>query len=165
MVYITSNSVYSGMYTSLRGLVGQYGNGYTLLYLTKTPTQVSCTFIVWTSDMPELRSTVNSAKQTQHSFLIVNMQLSHKLSSSPLLASFPCRLSSQKKVTLFLKCQESLGTGLSHSPQHTSLRMQKDSAQMLYQLLVRQVSSGQTCSYQIMSECEPNFIPSTFHHL
>ena len=72
MVYITSNSVYSGMYTSLRGLVGQYGNGYTLLYLTKTPTQVSCTFIVWMSDMPELRSTVNSAKQMQHSFLIVH---------------------------------------------------------------------------------------------
>ena len=126
MVYITSNSVYSGMYTSLRGLVGQYGNGYTLLYLTKTPTQVSCTFIVWTSDMPELRSTVNSAKQMQHSFLMVHCsehatfpQVVFLPSPSlvPMQALFP------KKVTLFLKCQESLGTGLSHRPQHTSLRM------------------------------------------
>ena len=125
-IYLRSEGIYYLWYTSLHGLVGQYGNGYTLLYLTKTPTQVSCTFIVWTSDMPELRSTVNSAKQMQHSFLIVHMQLSHNLSSSPLLASFPCRLSSQKKVTLFLKCQESLGTGLSHqSTTHTqtSLRM------------------------------------------
>ena len=135
-----------------------------------------CTFIVWTSDMPELRSTVNSAKQMQHSFLIVHCSEHAAFPQFVFLPSpslLPMQALFQKKVTLFLKCQESLGTGLSHqSTTHThkhplecrKIQLRCYTSYWLNKfLLARHVAS-----YQIMSQCEPNFIPrlcSTFHNL